>query len=796
MKIRILFWGALIGVASSVSAAAPSGYYDSCKGKSGASLLRELQSVIGDHTNVGYSGLWDLYATSDVDDNGKIWDMYSTKRWRVGAEQCGNYSRVGDCYNREHSLPKSWFNDASPMYSDGFHIYPTDGKVNGQRSNFPYGECAGGEQVASSGSVKPLGRLGKSTFPGYSGTVFEPDDEYKGDFARSYFYMAACYNSRISTWNSDMLAGNSFPVFTQWARELLMKWHREDPVSDKERKRNEAVYARQHNRNPFIDNPDMADHIWGSLSSTGWGDGGQQPVPDPVFTSPANGSVIDMGTAVAGHTRTATVTVRGTGFSQNTAVSIAGSGFSVSPATLTAAQVTAGTSVTVSLNATSAGSRTATLTLSSGTARSMVTVTASVLEGLAAGQAVNVTSSGFEATWVNVSGSSSATYQLHVAQAGASSETAGYPATVRAADESHTVSGLEPATTYRYWLTDGSQTSNTVSVTTRSLTPELYLEPGNDLVFSTTPGVPSESVTIFIDAYNVDSDINVSVTAPFEVSRDKTEWSRAITLGEDDGQIYLRLNGATAGVYRTSVTATASDCFNDDLSAEGVVKGIDAIVESFEKDVNFGYSGADIEGDAARWDFNDAGVFDDTREVRTGRQGVRFNSAEGGTASMHSPLGGGIASVTFHTRLWDNEPAHVVMAYSLDDGASWTDCATVAPQTVWTPTTATLNLDGNVMLRFTKTDGARVALDDIEIIPMQASLDIPDATGMWNARPSADGCCLVVENPSETMPLDIYLIDGTCVWSGTAPGGTTLIPLSRGHYIAVSSDESRRVVIR
>ena len=122
---------------------------------------------MGPHTNVGYKGLWDVYGSSDIDENGKIWDMYSTKRWTFRKEQCGSgYTKVGDCYNREHSLPKSWFNDASPMYSDAFHIYPTDGKVNGQRSNHPYGECANGSSVAAANGVKPLGKLGASTFPG------------------------------------------------------------------------------------------------------------------------------------------------------------------------------------------------------------------------------------------------------------------------------------------------------------------------------------------------------------------------------------------------------------------------------------------------------------------------------------------------------------------------------------------------------------------------------------------------------------------------------------------------------
>lgn len=262
----------------------PNGYYDDCENKlGGKTLLKALYQTIGDHDVVSYKGLWSVYLTSDVDENGKIWDMYSTKRWTPSKEQCGQYSKVGDCYNREHSFPKSWFDDKSPMISDAFHIYPTDGKVNGQRSNHPYGECSGGTSVEANGSIKPLGKLGKSTFPGYSGTVFEPVDEYKGDFARTYFYMAACYNDRISTWQSDMLARNDYPCYSSWAVELLMKWHRQDPVSKKERDRNDAVYAYQGNRNPFIDHPELAEYIWGDKTSERWS---SSLAPDPIDPDP------------------------------------------------------------------------------------------------------------------------------------------------------------------------------------------------------------------------------------------------------------------------------------------------------------------------------------------------------------------------------------------------------------------------------------------------------------------------------------------------------------------------------
>jgi endonuclease I len=249
----------------------PAGYYDDCENLvGGKSLLTGLYNTITDHDVVSYGGLWEVYLTSDVYPDGKIWDMYSTKHWTPQSEQCGNYKNVGDCYNREHSMPKSWFNDASPMVSDAFHIYPTDGKVNGQRSNYPYGECANGTTLDSHDGVKALGKLGDCTFSGYTGTVFEPDDEYKGDLARTYFYMATCYNDRIKSWKSDMLGGNNYPVFTTWAVNLLMKWNAQDPVSDKEIERNDAVYAYQGNRNPFIDHPELADYIWGDMIGERW----------------------------------------------------------------------------------------------------------------------------------------------------------------------------------------------------------------------------------------------------------------------------------------------------------------------------------------------------------------------------------------------------------------------------------------------------------------------------------------------------------------------------------------------
>ena len=243
-------------------------YYSGADGKKGAALKTALCAVINPHTQRTYKQLWTDFMSTDAKPNGKVWDMYSIKRdFTFGTDQAGNYSKEGDVYNREHSFPKSWFDDESPMYTDLFHLYPTDGWVNNKRGNDPFGEVAPGY----SASYNEFSKWGSARSGlGYSGNVFEPNDEYKGDFARTYFYMVTCYENyasgakHISSWVSPMLDGNLYPGLSEWALEMLMRWAKEDPVSEKELNRNNAVYDIQSNRNPFIDYPGLEEYIWGS----------------------------------------------------------------------------------------------------------------------------------------------------------------------------------------------------------------------------------------------------------------------------------------------------------------------------------------------------------------------------------------------------------------------------------------------------------------------------------------------------------------------------------------------------
>lgn len=277
-KIKILFLFCIFGLFV-LEAQEPEGYYKDAYNKAGYTLKTALYNVIDGHTALSYDALWTAFRTTDKTTDGKVLDIYSNCDFSFGGDQCGNYKNECDCYNREHSFPKSWFNDAKPMYSDLFHLYPTDGKVNGMRSNYPFGEVSSPTYTSIAGC-----KLGSNSTSGYNGTVFEPQDQYKGDLARSYFYMVTRYEDKVSNWNTDMLNHTSNQAFSNWAKELLIKWHKQDPVSQKEIDRNNAVYGFQKNRNPFIDHPELVDKIWGSDNAP-WngqgGGGGDTTIPEP-----------------------------------------------------------------------------------------------------------------------------------------------------------------------------------------------------------------------------------------------------------------------------------------------------------------------------------------------------------------------------------------------------------------------------------------------------------------------------------------------------------------------------------
>lgn len=268
---RILHSFLLTLITISALAQVPPGYYNNATG-TGAALKTQLKAIITNgHQDHGYGGLWTGYQTTDRDyyyeNDGTILDIYSERptaadpyNFTYSTNQCGSYGNEGDCYNREHIVPQSLFNEASPMKNDIHFIRATDGKVNGMRSNYPFGKVGTASFTSLNGS-----KLGNSVSAGYGGTVFEPIDEFKGDVARMIFYFVTRYETQLSGFSSgDMLGGSAYPGLQTWELNQLLAWHNLDPVSPAEIGRNNASYTYQGNRNPYIDNPNYVNLVWGT----------------------------------------------------------------------------------------------------------------------------------------------------------------------------------------------------------------------------------------------------------------------------------------------------------------------------------------------------------------------------------------------------------------------------------------------------------------------------------------------------------------------------------------------------
>ena len=301
----------------------PLNYYSAATG-TGYALKTQLKTIITNgHVDKGYgagtsqtnNGLWSAYGTTDRDNgigyenDNTIVDIYSenptgTDSYNFNFNtasggnngQCGNYTGEGNCYNREHLIPQSYFGSTGIMRNDVQHIYPTDGKVNAIHNDFAFGKVDLPSYVSLNGS-----KLGSALNSGYSagftGTVFEPIDEFKGDVARVYFYFATRYEDQMATFYNTytttdcrvMFNGTANQVFSPTFLNILLTWNAQDPVSTKEVLRNNASYIHQGNRNPYIDNNSYLTTIWGSPLSS---DSFELSANINIFPNPTKGNKV------------------------------------------------------------------------------------------------------------------------------------------------------------------------------------------------------------------------------------------------------------------------------------------------------------------------------------------------------------------------------------------------------------------------------------------------------------------------------------------------------------------------
>ncbi len=345
--------------------AIPANYYNSINGLADRDLKDALHSLIYNHTEVkSYTSLPEYFRTTDrFPGTDYWWDMYSDM-------EVSMYITFGTYMNREHCFPKSWWGGgtSTPAYVDLFHLYPSEAKANQAKNNYPLGEVV--TSTFDNGVVK----VGYATTGQGGGAqkVFEPNEEYIGDFARTYFYVVTCYQNL--TWDSKymfMLEQNDYPTLKPWAIDLLLKWHRADPVSQKEVNRNEAVYGFQGNRNPFIDHPELVEYIWGNKIGQKYQDGGSEPVGDPELTTPVQDMALDFEQIAIGKSETRQLAFLGHNLSGKLSLAVTGTDkamFSLDTKTIDASLVNAdgGYFLPVTYKPTSVGTHSARLIISDG----------------------------------------------------------------------------------------------------------------------------------------------------------------------------------------------------------------------------------------------------------------------------------------------------------------------------------------------------------------------------------------------------------------------------------------------
>ncbi|MFD2561359.1 endonuclease [Aquimarina rubra] len=261
----------------------PAGYYDSATG-SGYTLKTQLKNIIDSDndgltpefqsTDPGYAGLYTTYVTSDSDfyyeNNGTVLDMYTENPTGMDVKEYTHFTdqdpgsggtAEGQFYNREHIIPQSVFSQVTPQRSDAHFVVPSDKFVNGARGSLPFGRVETANLTTTNNS-KRGNNLDAGYSAGYTATVFEPIDEFKGDIARMHFYFATRYEDNVAGYSYTMFNGTSDQVFDDTFLSILVTWHLLDPVSQRELDRNDAIFARQNNRNPFIDHPEYVQMIW------------------------------------------------------------------------------------------------------------------------------------------------------------------------------------------------------------------------------------------------------------------------------------------------------------------------------------------------------------------------------------------------------------------------------------------------------------------------------------------------------------------------------------------------------
>lgn len=707
------------------------------QGLSGAELKTALFHAIQPDSILKYGGKGDGYTwagltKTDVMPDGSVRDRYSNENYQFN----GLNAVTG--MNIEHSFANSWWgHTVNNAYCDLHHLYPSDSYANQRKSNNPIGVVDGATSFDNG-----VTKVGKSSSYRADSliTAWEPADKWKGDFARTYFYMATCYEDLAPVWQTTegllMMQNNTYPTLRPWVTNLLRQWNENDPVDNIERERNTKVESIQGNRNPFIDHPELCEYIWGEKVGTRFYLS-QNDIPE-VFV-PETGKVIDLGMLSRLRPCQGVVTVRGRGATDNVSAKIEGKGFTLSHNSITPQQLIEGTDLTINFDGSQSGLQQALLTLSGGGISETYTVSMNIENGMVAYPATDILSSmyvkRFTANWMKWD--DACTYSLLVTKADGT-PLDGYPVEGLNETSYKVDKGLAANQTYYYTVTTSTGiTSNRVEVKMPEITASLTTK-ATEMNFFTIPQNPSSNQSVEYSAIALKSNVYAETTAPFELSIDGETWAENITLPKESASFFVRLMAlAEEQVIEGGELILSADGVADvaiTLNAE--VNAKKAFMETFEVGTKGGYAVGNVTCAAATWVMDNILIGKDANDKKedTSSARIRFQTTAANKLEMTSDAPYGCDSLWFYAGPYGTDAAATMAVYSsTDQGQTWTPVVEglALAKGSWTRYGYKLDVKEPLRLSFVVTGGTNGKRVNVDNVQMSAPAN---ASGITNTK--------------------------------------------------------------
>ena len=736
MRSKVLF---LIIVLCS-SLLAQEQYYRKAEGLRGTQLKEALHDLIQPSYVLAYGGgvgkTWTGFWYTDQMENMQVRDRYSNVVRYLNPDM----SAVSNM-NIEHIWANSWWGHIkNNAYCDLFNLYPADATANGRKSNNPIGIVDG--TVSYTNGVTKVGKSSSYRADSLI-TAWEPADQWKGDFARTYFYMATCYSHMTSLWTTTegllTVDPNSPLLMRPWVYNLMLEWAEADPLDEIEQQRCDAIYEIQGNRNPFVDYPELCYYIWGNKSDEQFYCSEEHGAE--IFV-PAASEEIDFGLHPLSRPFSAKVQVRGRGLNEGASLAVTDEYFTLDKATLSANEIHEGTDVSISVTPTEEGTYTTMLLLEGSGYVQQTPLTVSFVDGIPAYPATDivcaVSSRRFNANWMNYQ--PDATYTLDVYTKDANGQPKAF-GTYTTTDTTYQVKNVLANTTYYYKVSiieDGQPTinSNEVKVEMPEVAP-VFSVSTEDIAFTATPGKPSAPAQVSVTAMAVPKYVmEVSTSAPFEISSDGETWSQELTLKGQNVSFFVRFGGGIEeGDYEGEVIVSTEGMDDKVLSVSCNVDATKSFFEDFETGTKGGYAAAEVTCNAATWEMSNALLAGDDNALDKKCVRMKGYVKTGSTITtpahimMTTDKVNGCDSLWFYAGSYGNDTGvKMTVSYSVDAGKTWTNVVTSLPVAEMKRYGYKINMDGNIRLKFESenTGNKRVNIDNVQMSDWEDPTSIQD----------------------------------------------------------------------